>query len=159
MPMTSLTYRDKIWEMVEPAIEASGFELIDLECQRGKVRWLVRAYIDCEKGVTIDDCATVSGEIGDILSVYDVPPGPYDLEVSSPGLDRPLSRDKDFLKYRGSTVKIRTNEPLEGRKNFRGRLVEYVGEEGQKTIVLEVDGTTFRIPRRVVAKAHLQYDL
>ncbi|MCK9274427.1 MAG: ribosome maturation factor RimP [Syntrophales bacterium] len=152
-------YKEKIREMIEPVIEGEGFELVDLECQRGKVRWLVRIYIDCERGVTIDDCASVSGEIGEVLSVYDVPPGPYDLEVSSPGLDRPLARDKDFLKYRGETVKIRTKEALEGRKNFRGRLVDYVDAEGEKTIIMEVDGKIYRIPRMFVAKANLQYDL
>ena len=152
-------YRDTLQKMIEPIIESEGFELVDLECLRGKARWLIRIYLDNERGVTVDDCAHISNEIGDVLSVYDIPPGPYDLEVSSPGLDRPLTRDKDFVKYKGHTVKIRTGEKVEGRRNFRGVLEEYYEEGGEHVLIVNVEGKECRIPRRAIIKANLQYDL
>lgn len=157
--MKTVDYGDKIRSMIETAVEEAGFEIIDVECVRGKARWLVRIYIDSDNGVTVDDCARVSHETGDILSVYDIPPGPYDLEVSSPGLDRPLTRDKDFLAYRGHIVKVRVAESIGGRKNFKGRLVDYVDANGGKTLIVDVDGKEYRIPRQVIDRANLQYEL
>ncbi len=144
--------------LVEPAVESAAFEIVDVECMRGRSRWLVRIYIDGGEGVTIDDCVRISDEVGDILAVHDVPPGSYDLEVSSPGLDRPLARDKDFMAYRGKVIKIRIHESIEGRKNFRGRLVDYIDENGEKTIVVDIDGKHYHIPRRMVDRANLQYE-
>ena len=77
-------------------IESEGMEIVDVECLKMKFRWLVRIYIDKEEGVTIADCSEISKQAGDSLDVYDVLPGSYTLEVSSPGLDRSLTRDKDF---------------------------------------------------------------
>lgn len=145
--------------MIEPIIEAGGLELVLVECRRGKARWLVRVFIDSNRGVNVDDCARVSHEIGDVLSVYDMPPGPYDLEVSSPGLDRPLSRDKDFLACRGKTVKIRTRESMDGRKNFKGRLVDYIDDEDGKILVVDVEGKHYRIPRNAIDRANLKYEM
>ncbi len=153
------TYREKMLDLVEPVIESEGLELVELECLRGKNRWVVRIYIDREGGVTIDDCAEISGQVGDLLTVYDIPPGPYTLEVSSPGLDRLLARDRDFMKYRGCDVKIRLGEELEGRRNFRGTLTDYIEDGGEKLLVLDVDGKQYRIPRDNVLKANLQYEL
>ncbi len=118
------TYREEIIGLVEPVIESEGLELVELECLRMKTRWLVRIFIDREGGATLDDCTAISHQVGDLLNVHDLPPGPYTLEVSSPGLDRPLTRDKDFEKYRGSKVRIRTREPIDGSRNFLGTLVE-----------------------------------
>jgi ribosome maturation factor RimP len=152
------TYRDKMLELLEPIFEAEGMELVELECLRGKPRWVVRIYIDKDGGVTIDDCAQISSQVGDLLTVYDIPPGPYTLEVSSPGLDRPLARDRDFVKYRGCEVKIRLGEELEGRRNFRGTLKDYIEDGGEKLLVLDVEGKQYRIPRDSVLKANLQYE-
>jgi len=145
--------------MIEPIIEAEDLELVLVECRRGKARWLVRIYIDSGSGVTVDDCARVSHEIGDVLSVYDIPPGPYDLEVSSPGLDRPLSRDKDFLAFRGKTIKIRTRESIDGRKNFTGCLVDYITDGNTGIVVVDVEGKHCRIPRSIIDRANLKYEL
>ena len=134
-------------------------ELIAVECLKMKSRWLVRLYLDKEGGVTLDDCAVVSNQVGDILDVHDVPPGPYTLEVSSPGLDRPLVRDKDFLKYRGAEIAVRLDGKLEGSRNFSGLLVDYIEEDGKKVLLLDVAGTMRRIPRERVVKAHLEYKL
>ncbi len=153
-----MTYRGKIRQLIEPVIESEGMEIIDVECLKMKFRWLVRIYIDKEGGVTIDDCSEISKQVGDILDVYDVLPGSYTLEVSSPGLDRPLTRDKDFIKYRGSAVRIKTIEKLDGAKNFHGMLVDYLEEDGRKTLIVDVSGKSFHIPRDLVTKAHLVYE-
>jgi len=153
------TYWDKIRQLVEPVIESEGMEIIDLECLKMKYRWLVRIYIDKERGVTIGDCSEISKQVGDVLDVYDVLPGAYTLEVSSPGLNRPLTRDKDFIKYRGSTVRIKTGEKLDGVKNFHGILNDYLDENGMKTLIVDVSGKVYHIPRDMVVKAHLVYEI
>ena len=125
-----------------------------------KARWVVRIYMDREEGgVTLDDCASISNQLGDLLDVHDVPPGPYTLEVSSPGLDRPLQRDKDFLKYRGSRINLRLREKVDGRRHFCGEMIDYEDGEGGKILIVTVGGKTYRIPREAVVKANLVYQL
>jgi len=144
---------------VGPVLRSEGLDLVDVECLRMPSRWLVRVYMDREGGVTLDDCARMSHEIGDLLNAHDLPPGPYLLEVSSPGLDRPLVRDEDFLKYLGSRVRLKLREPLDGRKNYTGRLLEYIEEGGARQIVLDEDGRTHRIARELVSKARLDFEI
>jgi len=156
--MAQRAYEEEIRELAEPLIEAEGMELVLAECLKMKSRWTVRLYLDKEGGVTLDDCATISNQLGDILDVNDMPPGPYTLEVSSPGLDRPLDRDRDFLKYLGADVAIKLDEKLEGSRNFRGKLIDFVDENGEKVLLVDVMGTIRRIPRGKVIKAHLVYE-
>jgi ribosome maturation factor RimP len=152
------TCAEKIWQLAEPLLEAEGMELIHVECLKAKSRWIVRIYMDKEGGVTIDDCAEISNQLGDVLDVHDVPPGAYTMEVSSPGLDRPLTKDKDFLKYRGSKVRVTSSEKLEGIKNFRGKLVDFVEEDGRQYLAVEMAGKIHRIPKDLVVKANLEYE-
>lgn len=158
MPETA-TYRERIIELIEPAVESEGLELVELECLRMKTRWLVRIFIDREGGATLDDCTAVSHQVGDLLNVHDLPPGPYTLEVSTPGLDRPLTRDKDFEKYRGARVRIRTREPIEGSRNFLGTFVAYTTEGGRRIVTVDVDGRIVPIDRENIQKANLEYEL
>jgi ribosome maturation factor RimP len=153
------TYREEIIGLIEPVIESEGLELVELECLRMKTRWLVRIFIDREGGATLDDCTSISHQAGDLLNVHDLPPGPYTLEVSTPGLDRPLARDKDFEKYRGAKVRIRTREPIDGSRNFLGTLIEVAAQDGRKTVTVDVDGKSVRIERDNVQKANLEYEL
>jgi ribosome maturation factor RimP len=156
----SSTYREKIVELIEPVIESEGLELVELECLKMKTRWLVRIFIDREGGgATLNDCTAISHQMGDLLNVHDLPPGPYTLEVSSPGLNRPLTRDKDFEKYRGGRVRIRSREPIAGSRNFVGTLVEVVAEEGRNVIIIDVDGRRVRIDRDNIQKANLEYEI
>jgi ribosome maturation factor RimP len=148
---------EQIRLLAEPVVLSEGMELIYVECLKMPTRWLVRIYMDREGGVTVDDCALISNQLGDLLDVHDVPPGPYTLEVSSPGLDRPLDRDRDFLKYRGSRIRLRLLEKIEGRRNFSGELLDYEDGSDGKILVVQADGKTFRIPRKAVAKANLEY--
>lgn len=158
MPDVHSTYRERIIELIEPAVESEGLELVELECLRMKTRWLVRIFIDREGGATLDDCTAVSHQAGDLLNVHDLPPGPYTLEVSTPGLDRPLTRDKDFEKYRGARVRIRTREPIEGSRNFLGTFVEYTTEGGRRIVTVDVDGRIVPIDRENIQKANLEYE-
>jgi ribosome maturation factor RimP len=153
------TYREKIRQLIEPVLEEENMDLIDIECLRMKTRWIVRIFLDKEGGITLDDCSGISRQVGDILDVYDIPPDPYTLEVSSPGLDRPLTRDKDFIKYRGCKVRIRTDEKIDGIRNFHGELIDYLTEDGKKILMINVAGKTYCIPRDSVVKAHLEYEL
>jgi ribosome maturation factor RimP len=151
---------EQIRQLAEPLLASTGMELIQVECLKMKSRWVVRIYMDREEGgVTLEDCALVSNQLGDLLDVHDVPPGPYTLEVSSPGLDRPLQRDKDFLKYRGSRINLRLREKIEGRRHLCGELSGYEVENGTKVLVVTEDEKSYRIPREAVLKANLVYDL
>src|SRR3989339_439756 len=151
---------EQIRQLAEPMLASAGMELVQVECLRMKARWVVRIYMDREEGgVTLDDCASISNQLGDLLDVHDVPPGPYTLEVSSPGLDRPLQRDKDFLKYRGSRINLRLREKIDGRRHLCGELTDYEDEDGRKVLVVRESGKTYRIPREAVLKANVEYEL
>ena len=152
-------YRERIRQLVEPVIESEDMELIDVECLKMRSRWVVRIYMDKETGITLDNCSEISNQVGDILDIHEVLPGSYTLEVSSPGLDRPLVRDKDFMKYRGCKVHVRVTEKLEGIRNFRGKLVDFCEEEGKKVLVIDITGKTYRIPRDMVVKANIEYEI
>jgi ribosome maturation factor RimP len=150
---------EQIRQLAEPVLVSVGLELIQVECLKMKARWVVRIYMDREQGgVTLDDCALISNQLGDLLDVHDVPPGPYTLEVSSPGLDRPLQRDKDFLKYLGSRINLRLREKIDGRRHLCGELTDYEDEDGRKILVVRESGKTHRIPREAVLRANLEYE-
>ena len=143
-----------VTELVEPALEGMGYELVEVEylCERG--RWVLRLYIDQEKGITVDDCAAVSREMGDVLDSRDLIPHGYVLEVSSPGLNRPLRKEKDFEKRIGRKIRVRMAAPVEGRRNFVGTLTGI--RDG--TLSLDVDRQSFSLPVSEVEKAHLIYE-
>jgi ribosome maturation factor RimP len=146
---------EKVRQLAEPVVAAEGMELIHVECLRMPTRWIVRLFLDKESGVTLDDCSLVSNQVGDIFDINDVINGPYTLEVSSPGFDRPISRDQDFIKYRGSQVNIKTSSKIDGVKNFKGQLVDFIEENGRKVIVVEVSGKNYRIPKAEIIKTNL----
>ncbi len=115
---------NKIREILEPVINALGVELDDIELKKMRGKALLRVFIEKEGGVTIDDCESVSREIEAVLDVEDPIPCAYVLEVSSPGLDRPLRSTKDFRRFSGRTVRVVTREPVDGQTFFIGTLVE-----------------------------------
>ena len=147
--------KEKIWQLSEPVVASEEMELIHVECLKMHSRWIIRLFMDKEGGITLDDCANISNQLGDIFDIRDVIKGAYTLEVSSPGLDRPISRDQDFLKYRNSRVNIKTSEKIEGVKNFHGILLDYIEESGKKLVLVDVAGKVYRIPRQDVVKANL----
>jgi ribosome maturation factor RimP len=130
---------------------ALGFELVDAELSGGRQHRTLRVYIDSPHGVTVDDCAAVSRQLSAILDVEDPFPGSYTLEVSSPGLDRPLVTPADFRRFQGEVVKVRLLNALDGRRNFTGRLVETTGE----SVVIEADHERFQLPLAEIERARL----
>jgi ribosome maturation factor RimP len=149
-------YRDipeELRQVIEPVVEAAGLELVDVSLVRGRQPWSLRVTLDTTAGdgrVPVDLCAAVSRELGTHLDAADAIPVSYRLEVSSPGLDRLLAREKDFSAACGAEVAIETRLPLDGRRRFRGTLVAF--ESGIAHLL--VDGTGFRIPFEAVARAH-----
>ncbi|MGD0279460.1 MAG: ribosome maturation factor RimP [Smithella sp.] len=147
--------KEKIRQLSEPVVASEGMELIHVECMKMHSRWIIRLFLDKEGGITLDDCANISNQLGDIFDIRDVIMGAYTLEISSPGLDRPISRDQDFIKYKNSSVIIKTSEKIEGSKNFRGILLDYIEEFGQKLVLIDIAGKVYRIPRQDIVKANL----
>ena len=147
--------KEKIRQLAEPVVSSEGMELIHVECIKMHTRWIIRLFLDKEEGITLDDCANISNQLGDVFDIREVINGSYTLEVSSPGLDRPISRDEDFLKYRNSRVDIKTAVKIEGSKNFHGILVDYIEETGRKYVLVDVAGKICRIPRHDILKANL----
>jgi ribosome maturation factor RimP len=127
--------RADLRKLLEPGVEATGFELVDVEIAGSQHSPTLRVYIDGPVGVNVDDCARVSRQLSALLDVEDPLPGQYTLEVSSPGLDRPLVKPEDFKRFVGETIKVKMHEPLQGRKNFSGRLVDVAADH----VVVEVD--------------------
>jgi ribosome maturation factor RimP len=147
--------KEKIRQLAEPVIVSEGMELVHVECIKMHTRWIIRLFLDKENGVTLDDCANISNQLGDIFDIREVIKGAYTLEVSSPGIDRPLSRDQDFVKYKNSKVNIKTSVKIEGIKNFHGILLDYIEEEGQKLVLIDIAGKIHRIFKQDIAKANL----
>ncbi len=115
----------KVAELLEPHIERQGFELVTVEFRKGTRHSLLRLLVDKPGGgITLNDLERLSPILGDLLDVYDPVDGRYTLEVSSPGINRPLAKFKDFETYRGQRVRLRTYRPRDGRKNFEGILVD-----------------------------------
>ncbi len=152
-------YRDipaELGSLVEPVVADHGLELVDLDLIRGRGPWLVRVIVDTLDGdgrVSIERCAALSRELGSQLDAVDAIPARYTLEVSSPGLDRRLSREKDFRAACGSEVWIETRQPLDGRRRFRGQLLAFDGGTAQ----VSVDGREVAIPFDAVSKANTIY--
>lgn len=121
--------------LLEPTIERLGYELTDLELRLGG-KGLVRLFIDAPDGIGLADCEKVSKAVGALMDVEDPVPGNYDLEVSSPGLDRRLTKVQHFQRFIGEIVKVKLRFPMDGRRRFRGKLVS-ADDEG---IAVEVDG-------------------
>lgn len=153
-------YRDipeEIQGLVEPVVVDHGLELVDLDLLRGRGPWVVRVIVDTQEGdgrVSVERCAALSRELGSLFDAHDTIPARYTLEVSSPGLDRRLGREKDFAAVCGSEVSLETRAPLEGRRRFRGRLLAFADGEAR----LAVDGREVVIPFASVAKAHRIYE-
>lgn len=117
-----------------PLVQEHGFELVDVEYVREGTNWYLRAYIDKEGGISVDDCELISRQAEPILDEQDIVSGAYILEVSSPGLTRPLKKDRDYERNLGKPVEVRTFRPVDGDKEFIGDLLRY----DKDTIVLDV---------------------
>jgi len=144
----------KVASLVEPILQEMGFELIDVEFLHSQGRWILRLTVDREGGITVDDCAKVSRELGDLLDVKDPIRQRYFFEVSSPGLDRPLKREKDLLRALGKKIKVRMKTPIQGRRNYFGLLTDF----SDGTLYMEMEQGEAALPWAQVQKANLVYE-
>jgi len=145
---------DELARLLEPTIERLGYGLWDLEVKLGGRGGIVRLFIDQPDGIGLDDCEKVSLAVSALLDVEDPLPGQYNLEVSSPGLDRKLTKVEHFQMFTGETLKVQMRFPIEGRKRFRGTLVSSDNE----SIVVEVDGESHSLPLATIDTARLVPD-
>jgi len=141
----------KEWKLVEPIVINMGYELVGVEFITGQSPAILRVYIDKEDGVTIKDCESVSRQISAVFDVEDPITEVYNLEVSTPGLDRPLFKESDFVQYAGHVVKIKLSIPFEERRNFKGVLT---GVE-DSMIVIVVDNLEYLLPFEQIEKANV----
>lgn len=154
-------YRDipeELRLLVEPVVQSVGCELVDLWVARGRPPWVVRITVDTAQGdgrVPVDQLAQLSREIGSNFDSVDAIPASYRLELSSPGLDRMLAREKDFERACGSEVRIETRRPLAGQRRFRGVLLAFDGSEAR----LSAEGRLVSIPFAEVVRANRVYSV
>jgi len=147
---------ERVRTLAEPILGEQGLELVDVEFRREPHGWVLRLYMDRPGGVTLEDCQRVSEELGDHLDVEDFIGHPYHLEVSSPGLDRPLARPEHFVRFAGRAAKITTREDVDGRRNFRGCLA---GLQGEAVLLDLQGGQRVTIPLELILRARLELDL
>lgn len=148
---------EQIRHLLDPILKSLGLDLWDLEFQKQGPKWLLRVFIDREigGGVTLNDCEAVSRDLSAALDVEDFIQHAYTLEVSSPGLDRTLTKPEHFIRFAGNTVKIKTFQPIDKEKVFRGKLLGIIGE----VVKIETgDGMVLNIGLSNIAKASLEVE-
>jgi len=144
---------NKVTELIEPTVEALGLDLWGIELlQQGKFT-VLRIFIESGEGITIEDCEKVSRQVSAILDVEDPISGEYTLEVSSPGIDRPLFKISQFEEYADSEVDIKMRSPLDGRRKFKGRITKIDGN----AIRIDVDGTEYDLDHSDIEKASVVF--
>lgn len=143
-------------ELAAKAAAKFGFEFVHAELGGTKRDLVIRIFIDKPGGITLDDCARLSQDVEEVLDSTDLIPGAYVLEVSSPGIERELYSPEDFKRFAGKAARIKTREPIEGKKLFKGRLIGI--ENGEVSFEDKAAGT-ITIPYDNVAKANLLFDL
>jgi len=154
MDRSAVTQR--VWELAEPVALAGGLELVDVQYRPEGGRTVLRLLVDRpEGGVTLDELARLSRELGDLLDVHDAVPGRYHLECSSPGLNRPLLREAHFRRAVGARVRVRTRDPIAGRRQFHGTLV---GAGTDSVTVEDPDAGRIVSPLAGIEKANVEYD-
>jgi ribosome maturation factor RimP len=153
--MTKPVDINQLSQLCEPVVAGQGYELVDLEWKHELGSWILRVFIDKASGVSLDDCASVSRELSAVLDVADAIAPAYSLEVSSPGLNRPLKKESDFRRFVGKKAKIRTKRPVgDARRNFSGTLVAV--ESGK--VKIDVGDQVCEVPVEDVEKANLVYE-
>ncbi|MCU0560621.1 MAG: ribosome maturation factor RimP [Desulfobacterales bacterium] len=150
-PMGERAVVEQVTALAEALCDAQGHELVHVEFLRDRGGRVLRLFIDTAGGVTLEDCAAVSRELGDVLDVHLPDIGRYHLEVSSPGVNRPLSREADYERFKGCAAKIRTLRPIDGQRTFTGILAGVSG----RAALLSKGATTVAIPIEDISKAQL----
>ena len=144
-------YEKKAEELLTPIVEGYGFELVDVEYVKEAGNWYLRGYIDKPGGITVNDCEAVSRVFSDKLDENDFIEDSYIMEISSPGLDRPLKKEKDFARSMGKLVEIRTYRPIDKQKEFCGVLTAY----DSNSVTIEEDGGSRTFEKKEIALIRL----
>ena len=144
----------KIADLIDPAVSALGYELLGVEFLSQGKHSLLRIYIDSEDGIGIEDCENASRQISAVLDVEDPVSSQYSLEVSSPGLDRPLFTAEQFARFAGQHVAMKLHAPAEGRRKLSGKIIAVDGQ----TITIGVDGENVDVDINDIQKANLKYE-
>lgn len=147
----SESVKERVQNLAEAVATRHGYEVVDVEYTKERDRWFVRVFIDKPSGVTLNDCEQMSRDLSDELDKNDFIPHAYILEVSSPGLERPLKRPEDYRRFQGRLIEIKCFAPVNGSRKLRGRLT---GSD-QEGISIEVDGESVRVAWQNIARAHL----
>lgn len=142
---------NRLQAIIEPSVSALGYELVGIEYLPQGRHSVLRVYIDSAAGITVDDCEKVSRQLSGVLDVEDPIKGQYSLEISSPGLDRPLFTPEHFVRFAGQQVQIRLQQPLHGQRKFKGLLRGMEGEE----VLIDIDGGELRVLPEEIDKANL----
>ncbi|MCX7965609.1 MAG: ribosome maturation factor RimP [Syntrophorhabdaceae bacterium] len=146
---------NRVKECLMPILDDYGLELVDIEFRSSGKRWLLRVFIDKEGGVMLSDCENISRELSSILDVEDFIAHPYTLEVSSPGVTRPLKTINDFKRSIGRLCKIITSQPIGGKREIKGKIVSVKEDEIQIKGKIDI----FTIPICVIKKANLEFEM
>ncbi|MFD1360371.1 ribosome maturation factor RimP [Lentibacillus salinarum] len=146
-------------QMAEPILQERGLELVDVEYVKEGKSWFLRVYIDKEGGVDIDECGIVSEQLGDKLDQEDLIEGAYFLEVSSPGVERPLKSKQDFTDHVGSNIYVKLYEPIDGDKEYEGTLLAFTDETAVIAYKVKTSDKRVEIPYKKIAKARLAVSL
>ena len=153
--MTKVPVSQAVVRLIEPILMAEENEKVEDEYKKEGKSWVLRIFIDKEGGVTIADCQKVSRLTGDLIDVEETITTTYSLEVSSPGLNRVLKREEDFLKFKGRQIYLHSLSPIDNRKKFNGILTDFKDQ----TVFIKVDGEVLGIPLRHVGKANLVIEI
>lgn len=141
--------------LAESLLPEFGMEMVDVEFRFERGRWTLRVFIDKKGGVTVDDCASVSRDLGDLVEAENIIGHPYVLEVSSPGLNRPLRKESDFIRSIGKLIRLEMSRPINRRKNFTGRLAHV--KEGMVGLLVD-DANLVELPIDEIKRARLKYE-
>lgn len=146
----------RIWALAAPLAETQGMEIVDIELRRegGRGGRVLRLYLDKQGGPNMEELSQVSRELGDLLDADNVVDGSYTLEVSSPGINRPLKRPEHFVPFVGKKVRVRTRDMINGRRSFLGQLLEVTADK----IALKQDGVRWEIPFAQIEKSNYEHD-
>ena len=140
-----------VTELIEPVLEEGNIELVDVEYEKTGKIWTLRVFIDKNQGVTVDDCQKLSQEIEDLIDVHELIAVPYVLEVSSPGLDRSLKNERDFLRNKGKRIQVKTFSPVNNKKQFSGTIRSFINE----TLFLEDNESILEVHLDKITQARL----
>ncbi len=142
---------ENLLNIIQPVVEGLGYEFIGADFSGRPGQGVLRVFIDIEKGIDVDDCATVSRQLSSVMDVEDPIQGNYQLEVSSPGLERPLYTLEHFERFKGQVAAVSLSFPLQERRNLKGLLLGVEGDE----VVVDMNGEVLNVPFQMIVKAHL----